>query len=66
MHCLDCGQPFEPDSKSYKYCKSCREAYGREMQRESESFPPPKGRDRVTERLRDGFQMLDDDDPERD
>jgi hypothetical protein len=47
------------------YRKICRALYPIEKRSDLStdwSFPP-KGRDRMTERLRDGFQMMDDDDP---
>ena len=59
MNCFNCGVPFEQqDLRGYRYCQPCRYAYGRELQQETETFPPPKGRDRITERLTDGFRML--------
>jgi hypothetical protein len=45
----------------YSYCPVCRAFYGIEERDGSKAFPR-KGRDRLTERLRDGFEMIDDDD----
>ena len=50
----------------YRYCPNCREQYGRYLRngivgpKEDFGFPL-KGRDRVAEKLRDGFAMLRDD-----
>jgi len=49
----------------YQYCPVCRSLYGIEERSDlagNKGFPL-KGRDRFTERLRDGFGMIDDDDP---
>lgn len=57
--CKDCGGVL--DNPRYGYCGACRHQYGVE-ERDSGSGFPVKGRDRVSERLRDGFALLDDDD----
>ncbi|KKK90145.1 hypothetical protein LCGC14_2726000 [marine sediment metagenome] len=56
--CATCGLSFKQDYKHLRYCQDCRRAFGVYMQRESSKGPPPKGRDRITERLRDGFAAI--------
>jgi hypothetical protein len=60
--CRECGKPFLPTSYSYDYCPVCRSLFGIERRSADDSPFPPKGRDLVAERLRDGFAMLNDDD----
>ena len=60
--CSECGGLV--DDWRYMHCSACRALYPTEKRSDLSTNPnfPPKGRDRVTERLRDGFEMIDDDD----
>ena len=63
--CSQCGKPLPDTPYEYPYCPVCRSLYGIEERSDlagNKGFPL-KGRDRFTERLRDGFGMIDDDDP---
>jgi hypothetical protein len=60
--CSECRKPFLPNSHNYDYCPVCRALFGIERRSTDDSPFPPKGRDFLTEQLRDGFTMLDDDD----
>ena len=59
--CIDCGRALT-DSQT-KFCSVCAPYYATrksDLSGKNKGFPP-KGRDRVSERLRDGFRMIDDD-----
>ena len=65
--CKDCGKPFlqtPGDNRSSYYCPACRLAFKFDEQSDlsGRNYLTQKGRDRFSERLRDGFDMLDDDD----
>lgn len=60
--CAECNKPLPEPPYRYKYCPVCRSLYGVEQKSYDQGFPPPKGRDLFTERLRDGFEMMNDDD----
>lgn len=63
--CSACRKPLPSTSYGYRYCPVCRLLYGVE---ERTDLAPKKGfqlgRDRFGERLRDGFELMDDSDPE--
>jgi hypothetical protein len=62
--CPECGKPLPGSPYAHQYCPVCRSLYSTEM-RSLDTHPfPPKGRDRIAERLRDGFEAMRDDDPE--
>ena len=63
--CSQCGKPLPAMPYSYEYCPVCRSLYGIEERSDLAGHKgfPPKGRDRISERLRDGFEMTNDDDP---
>ena len=64
--CSQCGRPLPDTPYNYKWCPVCRSFYGIEERSDlagNKGFPL-KGRDDFTERLRNGFEMTDDDDPE--
>ena len=56
MKCKECGKEFEQQSHE-RFCPSCRVEYGQE-QRVSPGSRYRLGRDRYTERLKDGFELL--------
>jgi hypothetical protein len=56
LTCKRCGNQFKPEWKE-GYCGTCRFLYGVEMKFEDTGFPI-KGRDTITERLREGFELL--------
>ena len=71
--CSQCGKPLPSPAYRYGYCPVCRSLMGidersdlAEKHRIGKNVVvkgfPPKGRDRLAERLRDGFEMIDDDD----
>jgi hypothetical protein len=60
--CAECNKPLPDAPYKYKYCPVCRSLYAIEQRSDGQGLPP-KGRDRFTERLRDGFELIDDDDP---
>lgn len=62
--CRECGKPLPGPPYAHQYCPVCRSLYATEM-RSLDAHPfPPKGRDGIAERLRDGFEAMTDDDPE--
>lgn len=62
--CAECGKPLPDPPYEYKYCPVCRTLYGIAKRTDpAEDHPfPPKGRDRISERLREGFEIMDDED----
>ena len=61
--CSQCGKALPDAPYKCQYCPVCRTLYGIEERSDlagDKSFPL-KGRDRFSERLRDGFEMIDDD-----
>ena len=61
--CLDCKRPLRAWPYEDQYCSACRSLHGVEEGYgvvRSGRFPI-KGRDRVAERLREGFKMMDED-----
>ncbi len=66
--CSTCNADL-PSSYPYKYCQECRNEFGRYMRdghyhTELDRGFPSKGRDRITERLRAGFALMNDEDTE--
>jgi len=62
--CAECAKPLPDPPYRYRYCPVCRSLYGIEERDFDQGFPR-KGRDHLTERLRDGFKMMRDDDSEK-
>jgi predicted amidophosphoribosyltransferase len=63
--CSQCGKPLPDVPYRYQFCPVCRSLYGIEGRSDltRKNRFATKGRDRVAERLRDGFEMIRDDDP---
>jgi len=65
--CPGCNKPLPNPPYGHKYCPVCRSLYGIEerfdLSGKDKGFPL-NGRDRIAERLRTGFEMMDEDDPD--
>ncbi len=62
--CPECKKPLPDPPYDHQYCPVYRSLYAIEQRSDlarNKGFPP-KGRDRISERLRDGFKMIEDDD----
>jgi len=60
--CSECKKPLPDPPYKCAYCPVCRFLYGVERRSDLVSDHFPRGRDRLNERLREGFHMMDDDD----
>ena len=59
--CMQCHEEFLTQTINYRYCDDCRREFGRfrnENGHQRNQVCPRRGRDRVSERLRIGFAML--------
>jgi protein-arginine kinase activator protein McsA len=64
MICKNCGIEYENETRvKYRYCTDCRHEYGQYLysgfdKTTAGKWYRPNGRDRYSERLRDGFYII--------